>query len=182
MNHTLIKNLVSIEEVNTILTEMYDHNLILEGGKDLSIYNVHTRRYHSLCSKPDLKSTWSIAEKLIPLMESLSGNKCTPSRTYTRIYKENSVLNLHKDRETLDLTFSVCIKKDVDWDLCISNLAYNKDSPKPRSYFKNNYTRYNAEVGDGIYCRGKVYPHWRGYYNGVQDQENMYTFLHYQYT
>lgn len=177
MNQTLIKNIISKKEVQTILTDLYNSDIRKE-GRHVQTYNLYTRDYHCF-SKGDLESTWSVAERLKPMMESLSGNRCVVTRTYTRINKENSVLHIHTDRPPLDLTFSVCLKKDIDWELYISNRRANEEK-YPRAYFKEDYNKYEAEVGDGIFCRGRVYPHWRKPYSGIGDQENIYTFIHYK--
>ncbi len=104
------------------------------------------------------------------------------ANTYTRCYRKGSILGIHTDRSELDITMSVCLEKRPDrlWPLNISNKRWYGDwdvhtDPVP---FKSDFYSVNAEVGEGAFCEGKKYPHWRDPLDCDDDERAVYAFYH----
>jgi len=104
------------------------------------------------------------------------------ANTYTRCYRKGSILGIHTDRSELDITMSVCLEKRPDrlWPLNISNRRWYGDwdvhtDPVP---FKSDFYSVNAEVGEGAFCEGKKYPHWRDPLDCDDDERAVYAFYH----
>ena len=178
----LLKRLANQKDVDIIFEELTD--LVLENN-DPYIVNPKTSAAHSYAS-PDLSATWELANKLKPQIEIHANRKLKTTRTFTRIYKEDSLLHCHVDRDTLDVTVSLCLKKDVDWNLFVSKKVVDYSlGPCDGSegfipYYEEKCVGFDANVGDGIFCLGRLYPHWRKPYEGTGNQSNIYSFLHYQ--
>ena len=105
------------------------------------------------------------------------------ANTYTRCYRNGSYLGIHTDRKELDLTLSICIEntKNIEWSLNISNLKWLKntwDNSVDVSQFKTDFKRHVLDVGTGIFCRGKEYPHWRDPLQCGETDRVIYVFYH----
>lgn len=85
---------------------------------------------------------------LQPKIEEAVGMKLYPTYSYARIYYKGSELQKHFDRESSEITVSLCLQKDVDWPLYVKNeqgVVHSID----------------LDVGDlGIYS-GRKHEHWR---------------------
>jgi hypothetical protein len=55
----------------------------------------------------------------IPKVSELCGEKVLPTYVYSIIYKTNSELFRHKDRDACDISLTVNLQKDTDWPICI---------------------------------------------------------------
>lgn len=104
------------------------------------------------------------------------------ANTYTRCYRKGSILGIHTDRSELDITLSVCLEKKPErvWPLNISNKRWYGDwdtnaDPAP---FKSDFYSVNPQPGEGAYCEGKKYPHWRDPFDCADDERAIYTFYH----
>jgi len=85
---------------------------------------------------------------LQPKIEEAVNMKLYPTYSYARIYYQGSELQKHFDRESSEVTVSVCLQKDVDWPLYVKNS-------------EGTVHQIDLEVGDlGIYC-GRKHEHWR---------------------
>lgn len=100
---------------------------------------------------------------LQPIIESTVGMTLYPTYSYARIYYKGSELQRHFDRESSEVTVSVCLQKDVDWPL----------------YVKNSdgvVHKLDLEVGDiGIYS-GRLHEHWR---DPLPGEKQIQAFLQY---
>jgi hypothetical protein len=100
---------------------------------------------------------------LQPQIEEAVGMQLYPTYSYARIYYKGSELQRHFDRESSEVTVSICLQKDVDWSLYVKN-----DHGEIHSI--------NLEVGDmGIYS-GRKHEHWRDPLSG---EKQIQAFLQY---
>ncbi len=91
---------------------------------------------------------------LLPLIEKETNLKLLPTYSYARIYYTGSELSKHKDRQSSEITVSICIEKDeIDWPLYVET-----DSGK----------RYdiNLNQGDLVIYSGRTHYHWRDPFSG----------------
>lgn len=104
------------------------------------------------------------------------------ANNYSRIYQNNSTLKIHADRPGLDITASVCLRKDTKeaWPLYISKKSWegpwsNNVDHQP---WLAEFNAYNLEVGEAVICEGRIYPHWRETLHCNNDEKNIYVFFH----
>ncbi len=84
---------------------------------------------------------------------------------FTRIYFNGNELKIHTDRQGLDITLSVCIFSNINyqWPIYVSNVEVNgpwKENLPIESYVADS-TPYFIPVGSGVACLGTRNPHWR---------------------
>jgi len=96
----------------------------------------------------------ALAVKLTPLIEQAVDKKLVPTYSYARIYYAGSDLKIHKDRQSSEITISVCIEKDqVDWPI------YIKDDD-------GTVTEILLDTGDLVIYSGRKNEHWRNPFTG----------------
>lgn len=102
--------------------------------------------------------------------------------TYTRIYTNNNCLKCHTDRSGLDLTISICLYSNLnfEWPLYISNSTIDVpwNDSLPIQEYKNNSVQYNIPIGAGVAALGGKHPHWRETLNCDSDQKVIQVFYH----
>jgi len=96
----------------------------------------------------------ALSVKLLPLIEEKTSKKLAPTYSYARIYYHGSELKIHKDRQSSEVTISLCVEKDtVDWPIFIKE----EDGPT---------TEVLLDVGDLVIYSGRKNEHWRDPYKG----------------
>ena len=99
-------------------------------------------------------------------MEECTGMKLYPTYTYHRIYKTGAILNPHIDRPACEISSSLCIgyEGDYNWPLWLKD--------------KNGQNKeYILEPGDMLVYRGCEIEHWREPY--IKGVLHCAGFLHY---
>jgi len=86
-----------------------------------------------------------------------------PTYTYARVYKENSVLVPHKDRDACEISLTVQLAGDAEWPIYIK---------KPNG----EEVSLNLKSGDAMLYLGCEAEHWREQFQGT---EYVQVFLHY---
>lgn len=100
---------------------------------------------------------------LQPKIEEVVGMKLFPTYSYARIYYKDTELQHHFDRESSEVTVSVCLQQNANWPLYVKNADGVTHA-------------INLEVGDmGIYC-GRTHEHWR---EPLQEEKHIQAFLQY---
>lgn len=96
----------------------------------------------------------ALAVKLTPVIEEAVGKKLAPTYSYARIYYNGSELKIHKDRQSSEVTISVCVEKDqVDWPIYVKN-------------DDGTVTEVNLNEGDLVVYSGRKNEHWRNPFTG----------------
>jgi hypothetical protein len=105
----------------------------------------------------------ALSVHLQPIVEETVEMKLYPVYSYARIYYEGSELKKHHDRESSEVTLSICLEKEEDWPLYIEN-----DQGEVHTL--------NLDVGDvGIYS-GRKHQHWR---EPLKGKRHIQAFLQY---
>lgn len=93
----------------------------------------------------------------------LAGTQVLPTYTYARIYKKDSILEAHKDRDACEVSLTLNLSKDKEWDFFIQKL-------------NGETSKITMSPGDAVMYLGCDVIHWREKFDG-----NEYTqvFLHY---
>jgi hypothetical protein len=96
----------------------------------------------------------ALSIKLLPLIEEKTEKKLAPTYSYARIYYHGSELKIHKDRQSSEVSISVCVEKDaVDWPIFIK-----EDD--------GSITEVLLNVGDLVIYSGYKNEHWRDPFKG----------------
>ena len=98
-----------------------------------------------------------------PEVSKILGETVLPTYSYSRIYKKSDILKKHTDRDACEISLTVHLDGDQEWDICLEDLNGNRQS-------------FNLNSGDALIYSGCIVPHWRDEYKG-----NFYSqvFLHY---
>jgi hypothetical protein len=101
---------------------------------------------------------------LLPQVEEVSRAKLFPTYSYFRVYSRGDILTKHTDRQSCEISLSLC-------------LGYQADRPWPL-WLEGPVGSSPVELapGDGVIYRGIECPHWREPLEGDQTAQ---VFLHY---
>jgi hypothetical protein len=102
--------------------------------------------------------------QLLPRVEQEAGLALYPTYTYFRIYQRGSILERHKDRESCEISLTICLgyKAAAPWPFWIEHNGGN--------------TCIQMLPGQGTLYRGSDYFHWRELFTGDLTAQ---AFLHY---
>ena len=126
------------------------------------------------------------AEQLLPIIEEKVLKHYTGytfDNVYTRIYKNESTLNVHTDRQDLDLTLTVCVYSDisVSWPIHVSNIPHQGEWNFDKSdYYKSDFKSFNTPIGTGVSCLGRIYAHWRDKLVCQENEKVVQVFYHWK--
>lgn len=173
INNTTIMELQPIHcDLGKILSE-YECNILKNEvikSKENGILTLETdERYYknSFGGMPDF--SWNYLNSLLPLAEKTIGKKLKIVNPWVRIYNNGSTLKRHTDRTGLDVTISVCL---------FSNINYNW-----RLFVKDENkipTTYLTELGVASLVTGGLLEHWRNPLQCGEDEYVIQMFLHYK--
>jgi hypothetical protein len=154
-NYLIIPNFISSYRANNLKEEFlqYAKENNLEGDNQAPIshsnYN-YISFLELLCEKTSEVS--EILEETV-----------LPTYTYSRIYKKNSVLEPHTDRDACEISLTLHLGSDSSWPIWIKTPEGEERSIE-------------LSPGDAMLYLGKVAEHWRTQYEG---EEYVQVFLHY---
>jgi hypothetical protein len=99
----------------------------------------------------------------VAFMNKILGEPVLPSYAYSRIYAKGEVLKKHKDRPACEVSVTLNLGGDKDWDIYFT---------KPNG----EVVAKNLKPGQAVIYLGMVSEHWRDTYKGKQYGQ---VFLHY---
>ena len=156
-------------EIEEILSELSEE----KGNVETSHY------YNGSVGFYNLPVTNQHLDKVEQLVKTVVGDNIKFENSFTRIYKKGSVLGFHIDRPGLDVTVSLCLKRDVAWPLVVSlkeaDASYSERKPEP---YQLVTTSYDILPGSFVIAEGRKFPHWRETFVGDDTQTNIYVFFH----
>jgi predicted 2-oxoglutarate/Fe(II)-dependent dioxygenase YbiX len=91
------------------------------------------------------------------------GESVLPTYSYARIYKNGDILKKHTDRDACEVSLTVHLDGDSEWEIFVESSNNESQSIKLQS-------------GDALLYYGCDSPHWRDEYNGTFYSQ---VFLHY---
>jgi len=106
-----------------------------------------------------------------PILEACVGEKLLPTYSFSRMYYKGGLLTKHSDRPSCEVSVTLNIMSDKDWEIWFHKLGDNKKidpNTKPTSLI--------TKPGDAAVYEGCEYEHWRDPYEG---EKCMQVFLHY---
>ena len=151
-DYKIIRGAVSTELCEFLALEyemMEEVCKVLYAGADLSDLEENTfARYAPLMIE-------TLMVKLNPLVAKEWGHELVPVYSYARIYYKGSQLKKHFDRPSSEVSVSVAISKEPEYNWPI--------------YIKNEdgvEHEINLDVGDIVIYSGRKHEHWRNPYEG----------------
>lgn len=167
------KSILSPDEVMGIVSELDPKNGIIETSH---YYNGSLGFYN-------LPSTNQYLERIEKLVMPLFNNGLKFENSFTRIYMNDSRLGFHIDRPQLDVTMSLCLRRDVAWPLCVS-LKEADDNYLESNFepYMEAFEGYDIKPGSAMVCEGRRFPHWREPLVCSKNQKNIYVFYHWSLT
>ena len=154
-NFVVLKNFISANEAKE-LADQFEQEAVLknfvgdsQSPKSHARYN-YRHFIYLLCAKTEEVSK-------------IYAGKLLPTYSYARIYLEGGTLEPHLDRESCEVSITLCIHKDINWPIHIK---------KPDGAIAS----IELEPGDAAMYRGCIAEHWRDIYTGSKHTQ---VFLHY---
>lgn len=173
------RNILSYDECTPIANEMF--NLLRNDQLSIDV----TPYTNGSLGAYNLESTLSFVERIEKSIRINYGDNIEFENTFTRIYQNGNDLKIHTDRPGLDITLSVCLYTNLDWDWPIFVSTRQVDGLwnsviDPEEY-KKDYEIFYTPVGSGVACLGTKSPHWRDPLVCKNDQYMIQTFYHWRY-
>ena len=110
----------------------------------------------------------SLMVENIEKVENITGAKLTPQYTFYRLYTEGTELKKHTDRESCEISSTLCLGYDADYSWPI----WIKDK-------KGNEVPVETNPGDMVIYKGCELEHWREPFKGNNHAQ---VFMHYNIT
>jgi hypothetical protein len=155
-NYVLIPGFISQDEARSLAEEFQKY-----------CKKFNTKDISDPCLHVGSVSNWLPFTKLLvaktPEVSDIIGEPILPTYTYARWQTKGHDLLRHRDRPSCEISLSVNLKKDKDWDLWIQ---------KPNGEEVN----INLNPGDAVLYLGCQADHWRNKFEG---SEHVQVFLHY---
>ena len=142
--YTIIRNFISSERADSLGREYMDYCQLVDETGDI----LHTCSTHNYISFAEL-----LYEKL-PEVKELAGKSLFPTYAFSRVYKKGSILKSHTDRDECELSLTVHLCSDSDWNIWIEDDGKYFGSPGERHDI-------HLEPGDAMLYNGKKYRHGR---------------------
>lgn len=175
----VFKNILSIQEAYTLSTAI--ENKIFS-----SPYKEHTE--YCLAYGGNVAETDAYIKRIETKVKEICKRDINYSNSFSRVYVNGSFLNIHTDRPGLDITVSLCVRKDAkeDWPLCVSKTSLVShmslwNNEQDHSNFKQNFIPINLEPGDAGFVYGTLQPHWRDKLICGPNEKNIYVFYHWTF-
>jgi hypothetical protein len=155
-NYVLIPSFISQDKARS-LAEQFQEDCKKFNTKDAADPSKHVN------SKLNWLPFIRLLVQKIPEVSKIVGEEVLPTYTYSRWQTKGHDLLRHRDRPSCEISLSVNLKKDKDWDLWIQ---------KPNGEEVN----INLNPGDAVLYLGCQADHWRNKFEG---EEHVQLFLHY---
>jgi hypothetical protein len=155
-NYVLIPSFITCDQA---------HLLSLEFKEYCSKFNVKelTDPAHHVGAIYNWLPFIKILVEKIPDVSKIVGESVLPTYTYARWQTNGHELPRHRDRPACEISLSINLKKDKDWNIYIQ---------KPN----NEEASINLNPGDAVLYLGCQADHWRNKFEG---DEHVQLFLHY---
>ena len=157
-NYTVVRNFIGEERALRLGSEYIRYckeNEVAGDEQSLTSFSVHNYLpfLELLCEKT-------------PEVSEIVGETVLPTYTYSRVYHKNGDLKRHKDKDECEISLTLNLFADRQWDIWI-------ETPSGE---KRNVT---LGPGDAMFYHGCDAPHWREPYEG---EFYVQAFLHYVYS
>lgn len=155
----VIKNFIQSERAKKLSKEFIkfcnENPYELENGKD--------KMFPNTPSKHNYISFLSILYEKLYEVSNIIEHQLKTSYSYARVYKNNDILEKHVDRNACEISLSIHLDGDKEWDFFLN--PFNEEE---KSIILNS--------GDAVIYYGCKIPHWRNFYEGKYYCQ---LFLHY---
>jgi hypothetical protein len=162
--YTVVKNAVN-EELRDFVTQYALFDEMQDFTNEQMLFNkkYQVKNAHSKIYDPAMET---MLLHLHPLMEESTGLELYPTYSYYRVYRNGNELTPHKDRNSCEISCTVCF-----------NYSYD-DSKYTWPIYINGYEA-NLKPGDLVIYRGIELEHWRKPFDIQEDAWHVQGFFHY---
>ncbi len=176
-NYVVVKNHVSTETANLCYQYMKTKVLAID-NKMMNNNNKYDEDWDGKFGDGQIQSDFNLygdhlMDSILLLsqnaMQDYTGLNLIPTYSYTRFYEKGSELLKHRDRESCEISTTLCLGYDV------SNLDKEYNWPMYVKVNNRDVPLY-LEPGDMIVYRGTIVEHWREKFLGLNHAQ---VFLHY---
>jgi len=154
-NYLVIPNFISQEKSKSLSVEFELYCKKNNIGGDEKVLNS--------CSEYNYISFLELLCEKTNEVSTIIGDTVLPTYSYARIYKNDSELLAHIDRDACEISLTIHLDGDQPWPIWIKN-SEGIDTP------------INLSPGDAMIYFGIIAPHWRKKYSGEYYNQ---VFLHY---
>lgn len=157
--YLVMSNVVSQEDC-----EELTNNLLFLENEGMMVRDLQCPMSGSMYGYPLLDS---LLEMLADPLSEVVGRKLIPSYSYARVYKNGEVLEIHRDRESCELSATLTLGYDSNkiWPIYFSSKENGEDK-----------VSIDLEVGELAFYKGTELFHWRDKFEGNWQTQ---VFLHY---
>ena len=154
-----------ITQLNGIINDQERHELI-DLVRATRLFDESGQVHYGKSSGTQLDSP--IYDTLTEKVKLITGLSIEKANAYARIYKNDSKLGVHTDREGLDLTLSIQLKNDF------------KSTPIYAKGYDGTVYKSELNDGDGVLLKGRELEHWRNPIYGNESDELICIFFHWK--
>jgi hypothetical protein len=154
-NYLHVPGFISEDEARLLAQEFKGHCVNFNLGGDPQAPNSH--------SAYDFLPFVKLLVKKVTHVTELLGEDVLPTYTYARVYKNNSVLERHRDRPACEISITLNLAKDTNWPIFFQLPDGSENSIE-------------LNPGDAVLYLGCQADHWRNKFEG---EEHVQLFLHY---
>lgn len=155
--YKVIRNYITIEEAARLGNNFKNH--IIDTQKTPTLSKDDPNQYDTY---QDVEQVALLSEKVSEVNE-LVGRKVLPAYAFLRQYGLDSELTKHKDRDSCEISLSIHLCADKDWEFCIDDV-------------EGNPVELILHPGDAVLYDAPNATHWREEYDG---EFYIQTFHHY---
>jgi len=123
---------------------------------------------------------------MLPHMEAATGLELCPTYTYYRVYKAGDELLRHKDRESCEISTTVCFgfnylsdDSNYRWPIFVDEKSVSVSTKNGFVSANNPGVSVSMEPGDAVVYRGCEVEHWREKFDVKEGSYHVQAFLHY---
>lgn len=139
---------LGITELHNIITDEERFKIIKI--MDSSTLNDESKEQYYKNSVGNSIDVDDIHNRLTNIVENVTGLNITKDYVYSRIYRNDSYLKPHTDREGLDLVLSIQLKN-----------TFNCSQPIFAKGYDGTIYESNLKNGNGVLMKGRELEHWR---------------------
>lgn len=158
--YTVVKSVIS-EELRDFVTQY----ALFDEMQDFSPDGYQVPKAHSKYADPAMESLLLILQER---MEEHTGLKLLPTYSFYRVYRGGDELEIHKDRESCEISATLCFN-------------YSYDDNKYQWPILIGEEKFSAVLapGDMLIYRGCDLPHWREKFTVDENTWHVQGFFHY---
>lgn len=158
--YTVVRSVISAE-----LRDFITQYALFDEMQDFSPDGYQVPKAHSKYADPAMESLLLVLQQK---MEQCTGLKLSPTYSFYRVYRGGDKLEIHKDRESCEISATLCF-----------NYSYDSSQYQWPIFIGEEPTSVVLNPGDMLIYRGCDLPHWREKFQVDENTWHVQGFFHY---